>query len=140
MKSFNISLPTSWAELSDKQLLLVFELFARDLSAAEVKTLCLMKWNRLKVLCQLPDKRFIIKKKGEHEVTLSARQMQQATTVLDFLDSFAPVPVRISRIGRHKAIAADFEKARILGHRDLPNVHKDCPCFDAKAGVFTTKW
>ena len=21
--------------------------------------------------------------------------------------------------------------ARILGHRDLPNVHKDCPCFDA---------
>ena len=21
--------------------------------------------------------------------------------------------------------------AEILGHRDLPNVHKDCPCFDA---------
>ena len=21
--------------------------------------------------------------------------------------------------------------AHILGHRDLPNVHKDCPCFDA---------
>ena len=21
--------------------------------------------------------------------------------------------------------------ARILGHRDLPDVHKDCPCFDA---------
>ena len=20
--------------------------------------------------------------------------------------------------------------ARILGHRDLPNIHKDCPCFD----------
>ena len=62
MKTFNISLPTSWAELSDKQLLLIFNLFARDLSAAEVKTLCLMKWNRLKVLCQLPDKRFLIKR------------------------------------------------------------------------------
>jgi hypothetical protein len=110
MKTFNISLPTSWAELSDKQLLLVFELFARDLSAAEVKTLCLMKWNRLKVLCQLPDKRFLVKRKGEPEVPLSARQVQQATTVLDFMDAFAPVPVRISRIGRHKAIAADFEK------------------------------
>ena len=23
--------------------------------------------------------------------------------------------------------------ARILGHRDLPDVHKDCPCFDAVA-------
>ncbi len=109
-QTFNISLPTSWAELTDKQLLLVYELFARDLSAAEVKTLCLVKWNRLKVLGQLPDKRFLIKKKGEPEVALSVRQVQQATSVLDFLDSFAPMPVRISHIGRHKAIAADFEK------------------------------
>lgn len=70
---FNISLPTSWAELSDKKLLLVYELFARDLSAAEVKTLCLMKWNRLKVLASLPGHSFIIKKKGEHEVTLSSK-------------------------------------------------------------------
>ena len=23
--------------------------------------------------------------------------------------------------------------AEILGHRDLPNVHKDCPCFDARS-------
>ncbi len=41
-KIFDIKLPTSWAELSDKQLLLIFDLFARDLSAAEVKTLCPM--------------------------------------------------------------------------------------------------
>ena len=47
MEVFNISLPTSWDELTDKQLLLVYSLFARDLSAAEVKTLCLMKWNAL---------------------------------------------------------------------------------------------
>jgi hypothetical protein len=45
MKSFNITLPTSWAELSDKHLHMVYSLFARDLSSAEVKTLCLMKWN-----------------------------------------------------------------------------------------------
>ena len=107
---FNISLPTSWAELTDKQLLLVYDLFARDLSAAEVKTLCLVKWNRLKVLASLPDKRFIVKKKGEPEVALTSRQVQQATSVLDFLDTFAPMPVRISHIGKHKAIAADFEK------------------------------
>ena len=52
-----------------------------------------------------------IRKRGkEPEVALSARQVQQATSVLDFLDSFAPMPVRISHIGRHKAIATDFEK------------------------------
>ena len=110
MVNFNIKLPTSWAELTDKQLLLVYSLFARDLSAAEVKTLCIMKWNRLKVLASLPDHRFLIKRKGEPEVAVSARQVQQATSVLDFLDSFAPMPVRISHIGRHKAVAADFDR------------------------------
>jgi hypothetical protein len=39
MEVFNITLPTSWADLSDVQLLMVYGLFARDLSAAEVKTL-----------------------------------------------------------------------------------------------------
>ena len=106
---FNISLPTSWDELTDKQLLMVYGLFARDLSAAEVKTLCLMKWNGLKVLSQLPDKRFLIKR-GKEVVPLSTRQIQQATSVLDFLDSFAPMPVRIARIGKYHALPADFEK------------------------------
>ena len=110
MKTFNITLPTSWAELSDKQLHMVYSLFARDLSSSEVKTLCLMKWNKLTVLGQMPDKRFLIKRGKEPEVALSTRQIQQATSVLDYLDSFAPMPVRISKIGRHKAIAADFEK------------------------------
>ena len=106
---FNISLPTSWAELTEKQLHMTYNLFARDLSAAEVKTLCLMKWNGLKVLSQLPDKRFLIKR-GKEVVPLSTRQIQQATSVLDFLDSFAPMPVRISRIGKYRALPADFEK------------------------------
>ena len=107
---FNISLPTSWAELTDKQLLMVFDLFSRDLSSAEVKTLCLMKWNRLRVLASLPRHRFLIRRKGEPEVALSARQIQQATSVLDFLDSFAPTPVRIAQIGKYHALPADFEK------------------------------
>ena len=109
MEVFNITLPTSWDELTDKQLLMVYGLFARDLSAAEVKTLCLMKWNGLKVLASLPDKRFLIKREKE-QVVLSTRQIQQATSVLDFLDSFAPVPVRIERIGKYRALPADFEK------------------------------
>ena len=109
METFNISLPTNWDELTDKQLHMVYNLFARDLSAAEVKTLCLMKWNGLKVLSQLPDKRFLIKR-GKEVVPLSTRQIQQATSVLDYLDSFAPMPVRIARIGKYHALPADFEK------------------------------
>jgi hypothetical protein len=109
MKVFNIKSPTNWAELTDKQLLMVFHLFARDLSAAEVKALCLMKWNHMKVLATLPRHRFLIKR-GKEQVVLRVRQIQQATSVLDFLDSFAPMPIRIARIGKHRALPADFEK------------------------------
>ena len=109
MEVFNITLPTSWGEMNDKQLHMVYHLFARDLSSAEIKALCLMKWNGLKVLSQLHDKRFLIKR-GKEVVPLSTRQIQQATSVLDFLDSFAPMPVRISRIGKYQALPADFEK------------------------------
>ena len=118
---FNISLPTSWAELTDKQLHMTYNLFARDLSAAEVKTLCLMKWNGLKVLSPLPDKRFLIKR-GKEVVPLSTRQIQQATSVLDFLDSFAPMPVRIARIDKYHALPQSDEllqqMAQVLYGRD----------------------
>jgi len=30
-----------------------------------------------------------------------------------------------------RRLKAEHPDARILGHRDLPDVHKDCPCFDA---------
>ena len=62
MKKFNIILPESWAELTDTQMLMVYRLFASDLSAAEVKTLCMMKWGGLQVLASLPMKRFLIRR------------------------------------------------------------------------------
>ena len=94
---------------------MVYGLFARDLSAAEVKTLCLMKWNSLKVLATLPRHRFLIKrvkvfdkpneqrkacfisamarklrpKAKEPEVALSTRQIQKATSVLNLRDFLA---------------------------------------------------
>ena len=115
---FNISLPTSWAELSDKQLLMVFSLFARDLSAPEVKTLCLMKWNKLRVLYEQPQntyyvkqkrKRFFLPSRGIRGGLLTSKQIQAATAALDFLDDIPNVPIRLSRIGRHRALPADFE-------------------------------
>ena len=105
---FNISLPTSWASLSDKQLLMVYGLFARDLSAPEVKTLCLMKWNKLTILAELRNHNYIVKR-NRSMVTISSSQIQAASSTLDFLDSFPPEPIRLSRIGRHRALPADFE-------------------------------
>ena len=32
-----------------------------------------------------------------------------------------------------RSLLVDYPDAEIVGHRDLPGVHKDCPCFDTKA-------
>ena len=31
-----------------------------------------------------------------------------------------------------KSLCLDYPDAKILGHRDLPGVRKECPCFDTK--------
>lgn len=36
-------------------------------------------------------------------------------------------------IGMIKELKIRYPKAVILGHRDFPNVKKDCPCFDARS-------
>ena len=38
-----------------------------------------------------------------------------------------------------RALKADYPDAQILGHRDLPRVKKDCPCFDARAEYLNLK-
>lgn len=37
-----------------------------------------------------------------------------------------------SLISLLKELKVMFPNAKIVGHRDMPNVHKDCPCFNAK--------
>jgi N-acetylmuramoyl-L-alanine amidase len=36
-------------------------------------------------------------------------------------------------------LKSKYPKAVIQGHRDFPDVHKDCPCFDTKAWVKEVK-
>jgi N-acetyl-anhydromuramyl-L-alanine amidase AmpD len=36
-----------------------------------------------------------------------------------------------------KDLRSKYPEARILGHRDLPNVSKSCPCFDAETEYAT---
>lgn len=39
---------------------------------------------------------------------------------------WASLAVLVSRLNN------TYPAAAVVGHRDLPNVHKDCPCFDVK--------
>lgn len=104
----DLSVPQGWHELSDKQLRYTFELIARNYTSDEIKTLCLFRWSGLSVrhrhnadyICRLRKQTF----------RLTALQIAECLSALDWLDTIPPQPVCISRIGRYRPFAADFSE------------------------------
>ena len=117
---FNITLPTDWSQLTDKQLTFLFEQLSKNRPAYDVETRCLLKWAQLVILDQLPNGSFIVRRTirkfrvfrakhpEEQPVVLSAKQVYAATQTLNFIEHLPSNPIRISRIGRHRALPADF--------------------------------
>lgn len=104
----DLAVPLGWHELSDAQLRYAFELIARNYTSDEIKTLCLCRWARLSVrhrhntdfICRL----------GKRTFRLSALQIAECLSVLDWLDTIPPQPVCISRIGRYRPFTPDFSE------------------------------
>lgn len=107
--SINIVLPTSWQELSDEQIRTIFKFIAMNLSDAEVKFLCMAKWNKIEVLGKTERKGEYWVKVGKKTFALNARTANNLTAPLDFINEIPTFPIRISQIGKHKAIPPDFE-------------------------------
>lgn len=115
---FNITLPTDWSQLTDKQLTFLFEQLSKSSPAYDVETRCLLKWAQLVILDQLPDGSFLVRRRSHHPripfrkklppVVLSASQVFAATRTLAWIEQVPSNPIRISRIGRHRALPADF--------------------------------
>ena len=106
--TIDLKVPASWEELTDNQLRYLFGLIAQDLSVVEVRTYCLLHWSGLKVLykygtgwwCKFVDDEFMI----------TAVQVNAAIGALKWIGTPPPRPVRISRIGKHRALPADFQE------------------------------
>ena len=106
--TIDLRVPASWEELTDNQLRYLFGLIAQDLSVVEVRTYCLLHWSGLKVLykygtgwwCKFVDDEFMV----------TAGQVNAAIGALKWIGTPPPRPVRISRIGKHQALPADFQE------------------------------
>ena len=105
---FDLSLPKSWADLSDPQLLFFFRQLATDKPMAEIQTLCLCQWANVLVRCRLYGSVYLVQH-DKQQATLTLHQFVCAITALDFLKSFPPYPIRIRTIGKARAIEADFQ-------------------------------
>lgn len=112
--SFDITLPTSWASLTDTQLRYLFKLLAEKRTAIDIQTRCTFHWGGLRVIAHADPSIFIVRKKRgkfRHvDVPLTARQLQPVVDTLRWIEVPPPEPVRIERIGKHRALAADFQK------------------------------
>ena len=106
--TINLTVPTGWDKLDDHQLRYVFGLLAQGFPSPQVKTYCLFRWTGMQVMhkygkgwwCKFADDEFVI----------MAEQVNSAIAALDWIDSLPSKPVRISRIGKHRALTADFQK------------------------------
>ena len=85
-----LTVPTGWDKLDDHQLRYVFGLLAQGFPSPQVKTYCLFRWTGMQVMHKYG--------KGWW------------CTALDWIDSLPSKPVRISRIGKHRALTADFQE------------------------------
>ena len=103
----DLNLPTGWEDLTDKQLRSVYGMIAYGMSSAKLKAYCLFNWSNLKILHKYGNDWFC--KHGKQKFILTAEQVEQATHALDWLENVPSMPVRISRIGKHRAVKADFE-------------------------------
>lgn len=109
METLNLTVPTSWAELSQHQLLHVFTCIAAGYNATQIKTCALIRWNGIDVLTQTqPHIHTIRKDKRIYEVSTS--QIVAVLAALDYLGDVPSVPVRLEEIKGHKALAADFSE------------------------------
>lgn len=120
--TLNLIIPKDWQELSDKQLRHVYRLLAGNYSLPQIKSLCLIKWAGLEVL-RREGSVYIVKHRGE-TYPLTALQITEATTCMTWLDGVPGYPVRLSRIGFHRPVRADFQDVSFGDFLVLDNLYQ----------------
>ena len=120
--TINLTCPTSWQELSDKQLRFVFGLIADEATSVELRTLCLFKWNKLKVLSS--DKHHFTLSQGKTKFVVTSQQITSALDHLRWLDDVPLFPVRIASVGKHSALPADFQEVPLSTFLYLDNLYQ----------------
>lgn len=104
----NLIVPTSWEELTQEQLKYYFFVLTMCRSAAEVKTYCLCRWSGLEVL--YPYGEGFMCRHEQREFVLQPLQVAAAIQSLDWTDTLPTSPVRLERIGKYRALPADFQE------------------------------
>ena len=118
----DVSIPKSWQELNDKELRFVFRLLNSNCSLPQLKTQCLLRWADIRVL-RREGALFIIRYKKQ-VFPISAVKITEAIQLMEWLGDFPQYPVRLSRIGRHRAVRADLQNVSFEDFLTLDNLYQ----------------
>ena len=101
--NIDLKVPKGWIDLNEKQLRYVFGLMAHGFAMEQIKTYCLFRWSGMEVMHKYFTRWWC--KLGEDEFPLTIAQVNAAVKSLVTLPA---TPLRIERIGKYRAVAADF--------------------------------
>ena len=118
----DLSVPKSWQELPDKELRFVFRLLNGSFTLTQVKTRCLLRWAGLHVLRQ--EGSLFVVRRGKQVFPISALQITEAISNLEWLGDFPVYPVRLSRIGFHRAVNANLQNVSFEDFLTLDNLYQ----------------
>ena len=121
-QTINLTIPKSWQELPDKELRFVFRLLNGSFTLTQVKTRCLMRWAGLHVVRQ--EGALFVVRRGKQVFPISALQITEAISNLEWLGDFPVYPVRLSRIGFHRAVNADLQNVSFEDFLTLDNLYQ----------------
>lgn len=116
----NLTVPTCWQELTQKQLRYVYYLLAEGYSKEALQTHCLCRWSGLEILCPEGDGYSVRHNFNRHHVT--ALQVAEVLSHLDWLQQLPIVPVRLSEIQGHAAVRADLQGVTFEQYLMLENL------------------
>ncbi|MEE0979172.1 MAG: hypothetical protein UH625_07175 [Muribaculaceae bacterium] len=123
METVNLTVPKSWADLTQDQLRFVYRSMvgvqianrnvgffsAEDYASqtsAQVATLCLLKWGGLKLICKYADGWLV--SRDAQEFKLTAGQISSAITHLAWLKELPAEPVRLDTVDGAQGVPADI--------------------------------
>ena len=131
MNKLDLKFPSSWSDLSVRQLKYVFKLLAGNFSMEEIKLFCLFRWNDISVLARNGAGSYLVsyENPGDNRKSIyviSPVQIAEIFPFLGWLDEMPKMPVRIEKIGFLKALPADFDGVALKKFIMADNLYQGC--------------
>lgn len=102
----DVTLPTSWGELSDEQLRIVYDTLSVEASTAGIAGILFFAFSGLSL--KGSDNGHYIISDGERLMRIDVDDLGTLTRTLDWVNSLPERPVRLSSIGESQAVNADL--------------------------------